>query len=260
MDNIELLTRGSRIWEKKRKFKQNQLDEIVFDESNRAEFLTGFSKRKQAKKRKHQETLLEKEKEALRELKRELVTNLNVGLNILPAINSTEQRKSEQNRLLEEKIAEQKAYYGVLDDSESDDDGDNNTKSGKGATVSKSTDSAENENASSDLETGPKPEVSEFKADDSLTTVTVVTDLDMNDLQSWTTGEKSQSTSSLSGILKKNAAETTPAPVKPKLKKIKKRTFKYETKSARLRENTKQYTKHKTRLENMKDKKTTRKR
>jgi hypothetical protein len=45
-NNIERLTAGKRTADKKKKARQNQIQEIKWDENARREFLTGFHKRK----------------------------------------------------------------------------------------------------------------------------------------------------------------------------------------------------------------------
>ena len=44
--NVDALTHGQRIAQKKRKQKQSQIEEIKWDDDSRKEYLTGFHKRK----------------------------------------------------------------------------------------------------------------------------------------------------------------------------------------------------------------------
>ncbi|CAG8598876.1 4939_t:CDS:2 [Diversispora eburnea] len=70
MNNLTLLTRGNKIYSKKRKLKNSRPTEIVFDEDARREFLTGFHKRKLERKEKAKEAAIQKEKKARAESKK----------------------------------------------------------------------------------------------------------------------------------------------------------------------------------------------
>ncbi|CAG8698853.1 14813_t:CDS:2, partial [Racocetra persica] len=70
MDNLTLLTEGSRIYSEKRKRKNDQIPEIVFDETARREYLTGFHKRKLERQAKAKQTALEREKKEKAEAKK----------------------------------------------------------------------------------------------------------------------------------------------------------------------------------------------
>ncbi|RIA91967.1 nucleolar protein 12-domain-containing protein [Glomus cerebriforme] len=59
MDNLTVLTEGSKIYAKKRKNRIEQVPEVVFDETARREFLTGFHKRKLERKAKAKESALQ---------------------------------------------------------------------------------------------------------------------------------------------------------------------------------------------------------
>ncbi|PKY47750.1 hypothetical protein RhiirA4_463112 [Rhizophagus irregularis] len=59
MDNLTRLTGGSKIYAKKRKHRIEQVPEIVFDETARRDFLTGFHKRKLERKAKAKENALQ---------------------------------------------------------------------------------------------------------------------------------------------------------------------------------------------------------
>ncbi|KAI9139466.1 nucleolar protein 12-domain-containing protein [Paraphysoderma sedebokerense] len=78
MDNWSLLTKGSQIYAQKRQKKQEK-SEIKFDEDARKEFLTGFRKRKQERKRKAQEFVKQQERlerNERRRMKREAVAEM----------------------------------------------------------------------------------------------------------------------------------------------------------------------------------------
>ncbi|CAG8477729.1 24860_t:CDS:2 [Cetraspora pellucida] len=70
MDNLTLLTEGSRIYSEKRKRKNDQIPEIVFDETARREYLTGFHKRKLERQVRAKKTALEREKKVKTEAKK----------------------------------------------------------------------------------------------------------------------------------------------------------------------------------------------
>ncbi|CED83059.1 Uncharacterized conserved protein [Phaffia rhodozyma] len=72
--NASLLSEGAAYIKKKRRNagKEAEVEKVVFDDEARAEFLTGFSKRKQAKIAAKREKAIEREKNERREEKREL--------------------------------------------------------------------------------------------------------------------------------------------------------------------------------------------
>ncbi|KAI6046066.1 nucleolar protein 12-domain-containing protein [Pisolithus marmoratus] len=69
--NLAILTRSHKAVAAKRRKKNSQIKEIVFDEDARREFLTGFHKRKLAKKEDAKKRAILKEKQQRLELRRE---------------------------------------------------------------------------------------------------------------------------------------------------------------------------------------------
>ncbi|KZT19684.1 hypothetical protein NEOLEDRAFT_934923 [Neolentinus lepideus HHB14362 ss-1] len=65
--NLSILTHSHRIASLKKRAKREQVKEIVFDDDARAEFLTGFRKRKLAKKEAVKKKAMEREKQERRE-------------------------------------------------------------------------------------------------------------------------------------------------------------------------------------------------
>ncbi|KZT53650.1 hypothetical protein CALCODRAFT_423410, partial [Calocera cornea HHB12733] len=64
--NSSILTHSRSVWEAKKRARREQVQEVVFDEDARRDFLTGFHKRKVAK---HQEKVdRAKEREKLQRL------------------------------------------------------------------------------------------------------------------------------------------------------------------------------------------------
>ncbi|KAI0268650.1 nucleolar protein 12-domain-containing protein [Gloeopeniophorella convolvens] len=101
--NIDLLTRSHGAVKAKRRQKREQIASVVFDDDARREFLTGFHKRKVAKKEEGRKRALEREKQEHLESRRE------------------------QRRMLAEQAAEnaakvEEAYGGFVQATESDDE------------------------------------------------------------------------------------------------------------------------------------------
>ncbi|KAH9940428.1 nucleolar protein 12-domain-containing protein [Epithele typhae] len=69
--NISVLTKSHNIIAAKRRAKKEQLKEIVFDDSARRDFLTGFHKRKVQKKEAAKQKAMEREKQDRLEARRE---------------------------------------------------------------------------------------------------------------------------------------------------------------------------------------------
>ncbi|RIB01060.1 nucleolar protein 12-domain-containing protein [Gigaspora rosea] len=93
MDNLTLLTEGSKIYSEKRKRKNNQIPEIVFDENARREYLTGFHKRKLERQAKAKKIALERVKKEKAEIKKAA--------------------KEAQKRQIEEKLAATQAMINI---------------------------------------------------------------------------------------------------------------------------------------------------
>ncbi|RKP25647.1 nucleolar protein 12-domain-containing protein [Syncephalis pseudoplumigaleata] len=63
MDNTQLLTAGARVYAKKRKQRDEQVQEIKFDDQVRRSFLTGFEARKKERKAQAKKKALERERQ-----------------------------------------------------------------------------------------------------------------------------------------------------------------------------------------------------
>ncbi|KAH9054196.1 nucleolar protein 12-domain-containing protein [Lactarius vividus] len=101
--NIKSLTQSHKVIRAKRKQKREQVPAIVFDEDARREFLTGFHKRKLAKKEESKRRALAREKQEHLEARRE------------------------QRRILAEQATQnaakvEEAYGGLVQDTRSDDE------------------------------------------------------------------------------------------------------------------------------------------
>ena len=70
MDNIARLSHGSQVYAKKRKQRQEQPDQVVFDPFKRREFLTGFEKRKRERKKQYEEKKKEFERQDRLEMRK----------------------------------------------------------------------------------------------------------------------------------------------------------------------------------------------
>ncbi|CAG8651079.1 21498_t:CDS:2 [Dentiscutata erythropus] len=106
MDNLTLLTEGSKIYSEKRKRKNNQIPEIVFDETARREYLTGFHKRKLERQAKAKKIALEREKKEKAEIK----------------------KAESQRRQIEEKLAATQAIIDKANDIDNDDNDDDESE------------------------------------------------------------------------------------------------------------------------------------
>ncbi|CEP12557.1 hypothetical protein [Parasitella parasitica] len=140
MKNTDILSAGSKVYAKKRKAKKETVESVDFDEASRTEFLTGFHKRKVERKNRT------KEKYALL-AKEEKLRN-------------RKEAREQRQRLADKNVQEMAAMLRTgLDDSdkfepEEEDDDDNEGKK-------------------------KAPKVQEFKTKSTLTTVTVIEDLDL---------------------------------------------------------------------------------
>ncbi|KAI0818480.1 nucleolar protein 12-domain-containing protein [Trametes gibbosa] len=207
--NLSSLTKSHTIVAAKKKAKREQIKEVLFDDSARREFLTGFHKRKLQKKENAKNKALEREKQERLEARRE------------------------QRRMLAEQAAKnveevERAYGGIVDDdSDSDWDGLGESSTSKG----KAKVSAEQE---------------EFEDEEQLATVTVVEDFDPDTLIH---GEKPEAKGNLDDASEPSAApsrtrsKTRPDASKAKTKiktTVKAKDIKYQTSAARKTERTKQ--------------------
>ncbi|KAI0051193.1 hypothetical protein FA95DRAFT_1554767 [Auriscalpium vulgare] len=217
VSNVAVLTRSQQIVAAKKRQKREQVKEITFDDDARREFLTGFHKRKLAKKEEG------KEKAKLREKNERL------------------EARREQRRMLAEKAAEnaaqvEKAYGGTL--ATDDDDW-----AGFGS--------------SSKPTSAPPEAEAEFSDEEQMATVTVVEDFDPSSLIHGTPPDLSQDVSPSAPhpnakgkgrATRDHEGDGAPS-LKPGVKSVKAamkqvkssvKKIKYEGKSARLREQSKQ--------------------
>ncbi|KAI9322687.1 nucleolar protein 12-domain-containing protein [Dichotomocladium elegans] len=141
ISNTEILTAGAKVYAKKRKSKAQRVERIDFDPDSRKEFLTGFHKRKVERKKKAKE----KYEERLRQEKIKERASLRA------------QRKWQVQQKMDEMDAMMK---GQLSDDEE-----------KAETVF-TKDEEESTKAKEE------PIVKEFKSEATLTTVTVIEDMD----------------------------------------------------------------------------------
>lgn len=76
--NVKLLTEGAQYIKRKRRQdnggggREKQIDKILFNDDDRAEFLTGFSKRKQAKLAEKRERAKKRDEDELKAQKKEV--------------------------------------------------------------------------------------------------------------------------------------------------------------------------------------------
>ncbi|KAJ2161699.1 hypothetical protein GGF46_001292 [Coemansia sp. RSA 552] len=108
-DNTTVLTRGARVYAKKRRARRAQVEEVQFDPKERRSFLTGFHKRKVQRREKAQAEAKALERREALQMRRE--------------------RRSEQQEQLAQKMFENKQYYdpaaaasGLLVDQDSSDE------------------------------------------------------------------------------------------------------------------------------------------
>ncbi|KAI8331067.1 nucleolar protein 12-domain-containing protein [Chlamydoabsidia padenii] len=147
MKNTDILSAGSKVYEKKRRMKKETVESIDFDFDKRHEFLTGFHKRKLERKQVARDKYKEKERQE--------------------RIKFRAENKAERQREVETRMAEIAAALKG-DRSDNDDDDEDETVF---------TDGEDND----DKDDTKKPKVKEFKSAKSLTTVTVIEDLDLGE-------------------------------------------------------------------------------
>ncbi|KAF8930364.1 hypothetical protein BGZ58_008281 [Dissophora ornata] len=147
--NAQVLSSGSEVYAKKRKARQDQLAEVTFDPDARKEYLTGFHKRKVHRQNVAREIAKKKEHEEKLEARKEA--------------------RAAKKEMQEEKVQEYEKYrrqlkikYGEALSDEEDDE-----------TVFSDDDDSKKE--------AKEPKQSKFKTKTSLTTVTVIEDMDQDD-------------------------------------------------------------------------------
>ncbi|KAL1945649.1 hypothetical protein VTO73DRAFT_1651 [Trametes versicolor] len=143
--NLTTLTKSHTIIAAKKRAKREQIKEVVFDDTARREFLTGFHKRKLQKKEYAKAKAIEREKQERLEARREHRRNL-------------------AERAIKNAEETERAYGGIVEDeSDSDWDGIADASTSKGK-----------RKASEELE--------EYEDEEQLATVTVVEEFDPDSL------------------------------------------------------------------------------
>ncbi|GAB5586581.1 ergosterol biosynthesis protein [Umbelopsis nana] len=159
MNNTKLLSAGSKIYAKKRKQKQETVERIEFDFEARKEFLTGFHKRKLERKKKAREIAIERER--------------------VDRLQARAEAREERRRLADSNMAQMAAL--LRQQGEDDEDGDVNDDDVK----------FDSEEELETIETTKaEPAVKEFATPTSLTTVTVIEDLELDDSYQSSTSNK----------------------------------------------------------------------
>ncbi|KAJ1945583.1 hypothetical protein FBU59_002264 [Linderina macrospora] len=102
VDNTALLTSGGKVYSKKRKAKQEQVEEVAFDPKARRTFLTGFHKRKVERRERAVTLAKEKERSERLELRRE--------------------KRDQEREVIAQKIRENKIFYGIPLSEDEDED------------------------------------------------------------------------------------------------------------------------------------------
>lgn len=143
--NTDILSAGSKVYAKKRKAKKETVESVEFDDASRTEFLTGFHKRKVERKNRTKEkyALLAKE-EKLRNRK---------------------ELREQRQRLADKNVQEMAAML----------------RTSLGGPEPEGFESEEENEEDSTAEEKKGPVVQEFKTKSTLTTVTVIEDLDLDD-------------------------------------------------------------------------------
>ncbi|CAK5281585.1 unnamed protein product [Mycena citricolor] len=201
--NLATLTRSHAAIAAKKKAKNEQIKEILFDDDARREFLTGFHKRKVQKADAARKKATERAKQERLETRRE-------------------QRRELRQRAIDNAAEVEKAYAGDQEEDEDDDQwagiSENLVDKGKGKLMEE-----------------------EYEGEDTLATVTVVEDFDPDTIiHGPRTDAEPVAVPPEYPRSKPEKAPNRTNPT-PKLKpKIKSQKIRYETKDARKRERTKQ--------------------
>ncbi|KAJ1855795.1 hypothetical protein LPJ73_002281 [Coemansia sp. RSA 2703] len=234
-DNTAVLTKGARIYSKKRKARKEQVEEVSFDPKDRRTFLTGFHKRKVQRR----ERAVEQAK--LREREEKLLLR--------------KERREQQHEALVNKIRENKSIYGIVD---SDSDEQDGSQSGEESAGTENDDegSGQEEEAEDDEQNHEgNVETSVLRGEDSVTTVRIVRDLDLNALgDDEDILERRLTPQQLIGRLRKDIVDRTRRTAEEEKKqeeaskksgKKKTKKFRYETKAKRAAKNSKDRAKSK---------------
>ncbi|KAJ2490897.1 hypothetical protein IWW37_002781 [Coemansia sp. RSA 2050] len=216
-DNAALLTKGSKVYAKKRKAKKEQVEKIEFDPKARRTFLTGFHKRKLERRENAITQAKAKEREEYLEARRE--------------------KREQQKDLLAQRIMENKAYYGIAT-SDNDEEG-SMSESGNG--------SEDSDNGGNSKRRKGK-DVAVLTGESSVTTVTVIKDFDPARLEDEEVDLERKLTPQglikkiVDGVAKRSKqkdGEEAASKATSKKPKKKEKKFRYETKAKRAMKNTK---------------------
>ncbi|GES78390.1 rRNA processing protein Rrp17 [Rhizophagus clarus] len=182
MDNLTRLTGGSQIYAKKRKHRLEQIPEVVFDETARRDFLTGFHKRKLERKAKAKENALQFAKQERAKARKAAKESLKAQVN---------ERLAELQEAINRRNGK---IIGQTDDKEGEKEEEDN--------VNNDNDDEQNNQESNIIQT-------EFRSDyNTKTTVTIIEDFDISNVF-----EPVSKKPKIEEITDHNM-ETSPAPVK----------------------------------------------
>ncbi|KAG6845902.1 hypothetical protein H0H87_000708 [Tephrocybe sp. NHM501043] len=202
MQNLAILTQSHTAIAAKKKAKRDQVKEVLFDDAARREFLTGFHKRKLAKADAARKKAVEREKQERQESRRE-------------------QRRMLRERAVENAAEVESAYHALLDfpgqpDTDAEDEWNRILSADKG-----------------------KQKEEEYEDDEIMATVTVVEDFDPD---TFIHGPRATSDTIKSAPSTSTAPTSKASASQPKLvpKKAKPQKIRYQTKSERKAERTKQ--------------------
>ncbi|KAJ2746061.1 hypothetical protein GGI20_001688 [Coemansia sp. BCRC 34301] len=225
-DNAEILTKGSRVYAKKRKARKEQVEKIEFDPKARRTFLTGFHKRKLERRENAIAQAKAKDREDHLELRRE--------------------KREQQKDLLAQRIMENKSYYGIATSDNEDDEEAGAEDASSGGGSSDSGDDSGGHGKKTDAKRHKGKDVAVLTDETSVTTITVVKDFDPASLEDEEVDLERKLTPQglikkiVDGVVKRSkqgeADSKATASKKPKKKEKK---FRYETKAKRSLKNTK---------------------
>ncbi|KAG2178115.1 hypothetical protein INT43_003368 [Umbelopsis isabellina] len=211
MNNTNLLSAGSKIYAKKRKQKKETVERIDFDFDARKEFLTGFHKRKLERKKKAREIAIERER--------------------VDRLQARAEAREERKRLADTNMAQMAA---LLRQQNGEDEGEEEED------VKFDSDEELDTPVAAKIE----PTVKEFATPTSLTTVTVIEDLELDDSYQSSAGNKRKAEEH-EADQEDDEKETKKIPQKNNKKyadkkpKEKKKKFRYETKAVRSKNQSK---------------------
>ncbi|CAM0141524.1 ergosterol biosynthesis protein [Umbelopsis sp. WA50703] len=204
MNNTKLLSAGSKIYARKRKLKKETIERIDFDFDARKEFLTGFHKRKLERKKKAREVAIERER--------------------VDRLQARAEAREERKRLADSNMAQMAAILRQQNGEDEEDD-DNVTFDS-------------DEELDTPIATKTEPTVKEFSTPTSLTTVTVIEDLELDDTYQSSAGNKRKAEEH-EPDQEENEDDNKKIPNKTAKKSVdkkpkeKKKKFRYETKAVR---------------------------